>query len=135
MTYSAYFRYWKTYRNCSYQIYIYDISRSFKEGNFNDWDCNENKLKQLVYQKGAVLVGLYASDDAFKDYGNAPDPLFGNSVYDIIPEKIGLAFFFVFTAIVWFWWPIKLLQIHADKSSIGNEEEVETPHLLSHQSK
>merc|ERR1712212_899894 len=33
-----------------------------------DWRCNENKLKQLVYQKGAVLVGLYASDDAFSAY-------------------------------------------------------------------
>jgi len=33
-----------------------------------DWNCNEQKLKQLVYEKGAVLVGLYASDDDFMDY-------------------------------------------------------------------
>ena len=34
-----------------------------------DWNCNEDKLKKLVAEKGAVLVGLYASDDAFIDYG------------------------------------------------------------------
>ena len=33
-----------------------------------DYRCNEDKLKQLVYQKGAVLVGIYASDDAFSAY-------------------------------------------------------------------
>ena len=81
---------------------------------------------------GIISGFLYKMENgAFKDYGNAPDPLFGNSVYDIIPEKIGLAFFFVFTAIVWVWWPIKLLQNHTDKTNIGTEEEVETAHLLS----
>ena len=33
-----------------------------------DYSCNEDKLKQLVYQKGAVLVGIYASDDDFMSY-------------------------------------------------------------------
>ena len=33
-----------------------------------DWRCNEDKLKKMVYENGAVLVGLYASDDGFVDY-------------------------------------------------------------------
>ena len=33
-----------------------------------DYKCNEDKLKELVYQKGAVLVGIYASDDDFMGY-------------------------------------------------------------------
>ena len=33
-----------------------------------DYQCNEAKLMQMVYQYGAVVAGVYASDDAFKDY-------------------------------------------------------------------
>ena len=33
-----------------------------------DWGCNEEKLKKMVYENGAVLVGVYASDDEFVDY-------------------------------------------------------------------
>ena len=65
------------------------------------------------------------------EYGNTPDPLFGHSVYDLIPETFGLAFFLAFTAIVWIWWPIKILQDNADATMFGAEEENETAHLLS----
>ena len=40
-----------------------------------DWRCNEDKLKKLVYEKGAVLVGVYASDSSFSAYN-------GQGVYD-----------------------------------------------------
>merc|ERR1712110_167992 len=33
-----------------------------------DFSCSQDKLKQLVYEKGAVLVGVYASDDGFMGY-------------------------------------------------------------------
>ena len=33
-----------------------------------DYGCDEEKLKQLVYEKGAVMVAIYASDDKFKGY-------------------------------------------------------------------
>ena len=40
-----------------------------------DFSCSQDKLKQLVSQKGAVLVGVYASDRSFSDYD-------GRGVYD-----------------------------------------------------
>jgi len=40
-----------------------------------DFSCSQEKLKQLVVQKGAVLVGVYASDRSFSDYD-------GRGVYD-----------------------------------------------------
>ena len=33
-----------------------------------DYRCNESKLKKMVYEQGAVLVAVYASDDQFVDY-------------------------------------------------------------------
>jgi len=33
-----------------------------------DYNCNEDKLMSLVYQYGAAVAGVYASDDAFVDY-------------------------------------------------------------------
>jgi len=33
-----------------------------------DYNCNEAKLKKMIYEQGGVLVGVYASDDAFYDY-------------------------------------------------------------------
>ena len=67
----------------------------------------------------------------YKDYLTTPDPLFGHSVYDLIPETFGLSFFCAFTTIVWFWWPIKILQDNADETRLDAEEENETAHLLS----
>ena len=33
-----------------------------------DYRCNEAKLKKMIYEQGAVLVGVFAGDDAFYDY-------------------------------------------------------------------
>ena len=84
------------------------------------------KLFGLIYK---FLFKM--KNGVYIDYGNTPDPLFGHSLYDLIPETFGLAFFCAFTAIVWIWWPIKILQDHADESSFGTEVEDETAHLLS----
>ena len=40
-----------------------------------DFRCNQDKLKQLIYEKGAALVGVYASDDLFMGYD-------GHGVFD-----------------------------------------------------
>jgi len=34
----------------------------------SDWSCNEDKLKKMIYEHGAAVVIIYASDDAFYDY-------------------------------------------------------------------
>merc|ERR1719510_2714854 len=34
-----------------------------------DYSCDEEKMKQLVYEYGAVETGIYASDSAFGNYG------------------------------------------------------------------
>ena len=107
--------------------------------------------KSLLIEYSIITLGAYGAGFAesfgvtskflhkmkngvYRDYGSTPDPLFGHSMYDLIPETFGLAFFFVFTAIVWFWWPIKLLQDDADETTVGTVEEDETAHLLSDKS-
>jgi len=62
---------------------------------------------------GILTKFIYRAENGggFMDYGNTPDPLFGHSLYDIVPEKVGMTLFFVWAAVVWFWWPIKLLEI------------------------
>jgi len=44
-------------------------------GSTYDYSCGLSKLTQLVYEKGAVLVGVYASDSSFSAYN-------GQGVYD-----------------------------------------------------
>ena len=51
----------------------------------------------------------------FEDFGDQPDPLYGKLIYSQIPEKCGLTLFFVFTAIVWIYWPLKILQIDLNR--------------------
>jgi len=48
-------------------------ARKWKSGakvvsSLKDFNCNEAKLKKMVYEQGAVLVSVYASDDQFSDY-------------------------------------------------------------------
>uniref|UniRef100_A0A7S2EHE4 Uncharacterized protein n=1 Tax=Trieres chinensis TaxID=1514140 RepID=A0A7S2EHE4_TRICV len=47
----------------------------------------------------------------WRSYPNYPDPKFGHSLYDQLPEKVGMTIFFVWFAVFWFFWPIKLLGI------------------------
>ena len=46
---------------------------------------------------------------------NIPDPLYGKLLYSKIPEKYGLALFFIFTGIVWLYWPLTLLDFDLRK--------------------
>ena len=33
-----------------------------------DTRCDEDKMKQMVYEYGAVMTAIYASQDSFKNY-------------------------------------------------------------------
>lgn len=90
--------------------------------------------KHLLIEYSVVTFGAYgagfaesigilkkfmfkAETGAFKVYPTTPDPLFGHSVYDILPEKVGMTIFFAWAAVFWFWWPIKLLEIDTNIDS------------------
>lgn len=61
---------------------------------------------------GIFRKTMYRLDTGeFKQYPTEPNPLFGHTVYDWLPEKVGMTVFFVFIFIFWFYWPIKLLNI------------------------
>lgn len=40
-----------------------------------------------------------------------PHDLYGNTPYDLFPEKVGVAFFVIFTTCVWFLWPLMLAKV------------------------
>ena len=84
--------------------------------------------KALAWEYGLITLGAYGAGFAesigilnkfvfrsengyFEDFGDTPDPKFGTSLYDLLPERVGLTFFFVWMGIFAFWWPIKLLVI------------------------
>ena len=46
---------------------------------------------------------------------NIPDPLYGKLIYSMLPEKYGLTLFFIFTGIVWLYWPLSLLDFDLRK--------------------
>lgn len=48
----------------------------------------------------------------FLSYGEEPKEIFGNTLYDKFSENIGRAVFFSFVAIVWFIWPLSLVQLN-----------------------
>lgn len=121
-----------------------------------DYDKDPVKAeKELVIQYGLITLGAYGAGFAeFTGIGskvkyrlatgewrqylidgqNLPSPLFGHTFYDKLPERVGMTFFFVFIAIFWFWWPIKLLKI--DTSSKPSEEEIgEKEGLVQYSSK
>ena len=94
-----------------------------------NYDKNPVKAeRELAWEYGLVTLGAYgagfaesigiiskfifkAENGYFRDYGDTPDPKFGHSLYDLLPERVGMTFFFAWMAIFWFWWPIKLLKI------------------------
>lgn len=71
----------------------------------------------------AEFTGIFSkikyrlSTGEWRQYGDVPHPLFGHTLYDKLPEKVGMTFFFVFITIVWFWWPIKIVSIDTDVSA------------------
>jgi hypothetical protein len=52
-----------------------------------------------------------SADGTFLNYGDEPHRLVGHTLYDALPEKVGMTIFLGFTFVVWFIWPLLLLQI------------------------
>lgn len=94
--------------------------------------------KELAWEYGLITLGAYgagfaefsgiiakflykAEHGVFKAYTEL-DPLFGNSIYDKIPECVGMTFFFAWVGIVWFWWPINLLEPDLNVPTINDNE-------------
>lgn len=94
----------------------------------------EKAERHLLIEYGLVTLGAYGAGFAeftgiaakikfrllegyWKTYGDTPDPRFGHTLYNLLPEKYGMTFFFVFISIFWFWWPIKIVEI--DTSTPG----------------
>jgi hypothetical protein len=46
-----------------------------------DYRCNEDKLKQLVYQFGAVATGIYASDDSFSNTNKVKKVIYRDALF------------------------------------------------------
>lgn len=60
---------------------------------------------------------------AWRTYPNHPDPKFGHSLYDLLPEKVGMFIFWAWFAVFWFFWPIKLLVIDTDVSMYKKKDD------------
>lgn len=88
----------------------------------------EKAERHLLIEYGLISFGAYGAGFAeftgiaakirfrlaegyWTSYGDSPDPRFGHTVYNLLPEKYGMTFFFVFISIYWFYWPIKLVEI------------------------
>ncbi len=59
-----------------------------------------------------------ANGGVFVDYGDEPHPIFGHTLYDLIPLGVGKAIFYGFVISVWFIWPLYLLNIHQPQYSL-----------------
>ena len=84
-----------------------------------------------------IIKALKTHDQTgvWKDYGDEPHRLVGHTLYDTLPEKVGMTFFLGFCFAVWFIWPLYLLDTGKGKSGDddgGNGvEEGETTPLYS----
>lgn len=65
----------------------------------------------LEFPLAAKKIVYYFKHGVMENSGETPDPLFGHTIYDKLPEKVGMTFFFVFITIVWLWWPAKIVEI------------------------
>jgi hypothetical protein len=76
----------------------------------------------------------HSQTGVWKDYGDVPHKLVGHTLYDTLPEKVGMTFFLGFCFVVWFVWPLYLLDTGKGKSDEDNDsngEEGETTPLYS----
>jgi len=105
------------------------VSAFFGYKTLKNYDKDPVKAeKHLLIEYSLITLGAYGAgfaefsgigakvkyrlaEGVWKHYGDTPDPKFGHSVYDMLPEKVGMTIFFVWMAIVWFLWPVKLLKI------------------------
>lgn len=105
------------------------VSALFGYRTLQNYDKDPVKAeKHLLIEYSLITLGAYGAgfaeftgigakvkyrlaEGVWKHYGDTPDPKFGHSVYDLLPEKVGMTIFFAWMAVVWFFWPIKLLKV------------------------
>jgi hypothetical protein len=59
----------------------------------------------------------HSKNGVWTNYGDEPHRRVGHTVYDMLPEKVGMTIFVVFAGAVWFIWPLYLLAIKKPNAS------------------
>jgi len=57
----------------------------------------------------------------YLNYGEEPYPIVGHTVYDKLPEKVGLVVFLAITICTWFIWPLYLVNLVDEKKDKEND--------------
>jgi hypothetical protein len=113
---------------------------------------NEARAEKLLFIQYTVvtLVNCFAAlleslqmikafksktaEGTFHDTGDEPHRLFGHTLYDALPEKVGMTLFLGFTFVVWFIWPLLLLDLKMphqnEENSTRNDKINEAMRLL-----
>ena len=65
----------------------------------------------------AQAFSFKKANGVFKIIKEGPHDLYGKTPYDLLPEKVGLAFFLMFVGAVWFIWPLMLVQLDGAKKT------------------
>ena len=89
-----------------------------------------------VLEGNNIFVAYRGKDNGvfeLTEYGDEPHKRFGNTLYDALPEKVGMAVFLGFVFAVWFVWPMYLLQVGKDDSEevVAKKNTNETTPLTS----
>jgi FtsH-binding integral membrane protein len=73
-----------------------------------------------------IIAALKAheEDGVWTTYGETPHSKFGHTVYDKLPEKVGMTIFLGFCFVFWFIWPLYLTQIKGDDDDKKEEKGV-----------
>jgi hypothetical protein len=65
-------------------------------------------------------VAFYAANGYWQVFNlDAPHKMWGKTVYDALPERVGMTVFLVWVAAVWFAWPLILLKIDSNPNRRG----------------
>jgi len=72
-----------------------------------------------------------SEDGEFKSYGDEPHKLWGHTPYSVLPEKVGMTVFLALILIVWFAWPLYLLQFAKPDKKDDRETVNETTSLVA----
>ena len=65
-------------------------------------------------------VKFYLAEGYWQNFGDVPDPLFGHTLYDLLPERVGMTIFLAFVTIFWLWWPVKIVGIDTNVPGVTN---------------
>jgi hypothetical protein len=92
--------------------------------------------RQLAWQYGLITlgafgagfaesIGIYAKVVSYEEnghwetFGDKPHVKFGKTLYNALPEKVGMTVFLVWVAVVGFAWPLWLLKVDSNPNPRG----------------